>query len=114
VRNFVALVMRRQGYTVLSAADGREGLDKSLGHEGKIDLVIADLEMLGMNGVELCLRILDERPGTKALIISGADLDGIASPSGAVAFLSKPFGPLELREKVRGLLAPPAMLAASL
>ena len=61
VRNLVTLLMQQEGYFVLSAADGDEGLELSRKYPGSIELVIADVQMPRLKGSELCAHLLEER-----------------------------------------------------
>src|ERR1039458_6809689 len=63
IRNLVTLLLQRDGHLVLSAANGREGLELSRKYPGPIELVITDARMPRMNGTDLCAHLLQERPG---------------------------------------------------
>lgn len=79
IRNLVTLLMQREGYLVISPADGHEGLELSRKYPGKTDLVITDADMPRMNGTDLCGHLMEERPGIKMLIMSGTDMSEIVS-----------------------------------
>jgi CheY-like chemotaxis protein len=100
----VASWMEREGYQVIPASDGHEALELSREFPGKIDLVITDMEMPRLNGSDLCSHLLEERPGIKALVMSGEDLDKLRRDAGPLPMLPKPFDPGTLRAKVRALL----------
>jgi CheY-like chemotaxis protein len=53
IRNLVTLLLQHDGYFVMSAADGHEGLHLSRKYPGVIDLLITDMEMPRMNGTDL-------------------------------------------------------------
>jgi len=108
IRNLVTILLQRQGYIVLSASDGQEGLDLSRKYPGPIDLVITDLEMPRLNGMDLCTHLLEERPGIKVIVMTGADMHEIVSRNVHLPFLPKPFDGEALLERVRSLLAVPA------
>src|SRR5271169_5819438 len=91
IRNLVTLLMQQEGYFVLSAADGHEGLELSRRYPGSIDLVITDVQMPRLNGTDLCAHLLEERPGIKVLLMSGADMREIVSQNIDLPFLPKPF-----------------------
>src|SRR5258708_9709880 len=61
----------KQGYRVLEAADGAAAMQIVVAHEGTIHLLLTDVIMPGMNGRELAQRILELRPHTKVLYMSG-------------------------------------------
>jgi len=110
VRNLVGLMTQHEGHVVLSAADGQEGLELSRKYIGSIDLLITDMEMPRMSGTDLCAHLLEERPGIKVLVMSGADLSGLASQDGTLSFLHKPFDGKAVRERVQTILAAPRQL----
>jgi len=104
VRNLVTLFMQREGHLVLTAADGREGLELSRQYPGKIDLVITDVDMPRLNGTDLCAHLFEERPGIKVLVMSGADMSEIVSQNVNLPFLPKPFDGETLKARVRAIL----------
>lgn len=104
IRNLVTLLMQREGYFVLSAADGHEALELSRHYPGSIDLVITDVQMPRLNGTDLCAHLLEERPGIKALLMSGADITEIVSQNVDLPFLPKPFDGQTLNARVRAIL----------
>jgi DNA-binding response OmpR family regulator len=107
IRNLVTLLLQQEGYFVLSAADGHEGLQLSRQYPGSIDLLITDMEMPRLNGTDLCGHLLKERPGIKVLVMSGADMSEIVSQNAHLPFLPKPFDGQMLLTRVRALLGPP-------
>ena len=104
IRNLVTLLMQQEGYFVLSAADGHEGLELSRHYPGSIDLVITDVQMPRLNGTDLCAHLLEERPGIKVLLMSGADIREIVSQNVDLPFLPKPFDGQTLKARVRAIL----------
>jgi len=107
IRNVATLLLQRAGYFVLSADDGDAGLELSRKYPGRIDLVITDVNMPGMNGIDLCSHLMEERPGIKVLVMSGADMREIMHKA-SMPFLPKPFDGETLKAKVRKILAAPA------
>ncbi|MHB1447454.1 MAG: EAL domain-containing protein [Acidimicrobiales bacterium] len=107
VRRLLATLISTGGYRVVEAADGPTAL-KSLGGE-EIDLVLLDLGIPGMSGLEVLRRIRSD-PDTAQLpviIVTGADqLDDRVSglDSGASDYITKPFEPEELLARVRAQL----------
>jgi two-component system cell cycle sensor histidine kinase/response regulator CckA len=71
IREVLAQMLMRLGYQVVRADHGRHALDVSARHAGRIDLVLTDLIMPGMGGVELVHNLRLENPGLKVLYMSG-------------------------------------------
>ncbi len=105
VRTIVTRLLQRDGHLVLSAADGREALELARKHDGAIHLVITDYNMPHLNGGELCAHLIEERPGIKALVMSGTDVGDIVSQTANVRFLPKPFDCEKLRRHVDEIIA---------
>jgi two-component system cell cycle sensor histidine kinase/response regulator CckA len=107
VHALVLAVLKTQGYSTLTARDSDEALRLSDSHEGPIHLLITDVVMPPfMAGSELaqCMRML--RPEVKVLYISGYHANDLVLDEVGDAtadFLSKPFSPDLLLEKVRRL-----------
>jgi two-component system cell cycle sensor histidine kinase/response regulator CckA len=108
VRGLAGEILRRVGYTLLEAGSGEEALTVVDKHGSPIHLLVTDIMMPGMNGRELAERMRSLRPDLRVLYISGyvRDADTRAALLGnQSAFLSKPFTPETLTQKVRELLA---------
>jgi CheY-like chemotaxis protein len=107
VRDLVRTVLVDCGYSVLEVSGGKEALDLCRSHAGPVHLLLADVAMPGMGGRELFDRLSCERPGLRAVFVSGYAEDAIARggqlPPGT-AFQEKPFGPETLARKVRTVL----------
>src|SRR5258708_5069765 len=71
VRNLVRTILINEGYAVLDANDGEHALEISRGFPGSIHMLLTDVKMPKMNGLELSQQIARERPGIKVLIMSG-------------------------------------------
>ena len=59
-----------------------------------------------MNGTDLCGHLMEERPGIKVLMMSGADMREIVSQNANMPFLPKPFNGETLKARVRAILRP--------
>jgi CheY-like chemotaxis protein len=108
VRELVRTALTRAGYRVLAARDGEEALTRAAAHAGRIDLLLTDVVMPGMNGRELALRFRQARPDARVLFMSGFASDVIAADgglSGDSELLMKPFTPDELLSRVRAALS---------
>jgi DNA-binding response OmpR family regulator len=107
IRNLVTILLQREGYIVLSASDGQEGLELSRKYPGIIDLVITDVDMPRMNGTDLCAHLREERPGIKVIVMSGAEMGEIVRQNVNLPFLPKPFDGEALLERVHLILGAP-------
>jgi DNA-binding NarL/FixJ family response regulator len=68
-------------------------------------MVITDINMPRLNGIELYIQLLQERPGIRALLMTGADHGALTRAGVDLLVLLKPFAPNALVKKVRELLA---------
>ena len=97
--------MQRDGYLVLAAADGWEGLQLSRQFPGAIDLLITDVQMPRLNGIDLCAHLFRERPAIRVLFVTGVNVSEFAVLNAGLPVLTKPINGLALRAKVRAILA---------
>jgi two-component system cell cycle sensor histidine kinase/response regulator CckA len=104
LQKFVAALLFKCGYKVILASDGRDALLKSREFGGVIHLLLSDVEMPGMSGIELAIQLNQERPDTKILLISGL-ATGMLVLNNGWSFLPKPFMSDMLRDRVRDFLA---------
>ncbi|MFP4030390.1 MAG: response regulator [Desulfococcaceae bacterium] len=107
IRQMVAFSLKREGFSVTEAADGAEALEKA--REKPFDLVITDLDMPKMNGIQLVreLRELGGYGKTPILLLtteSDAGLKKEARNAGASGWIVKPFRPDQLVATVQKLL----------
>jgi signal transduction histidine kinase/CheY-like chemotaxis protein len=108
VRGLAARILSEHGYRVLEARDGPAALALVAGHDGVIDLLLADVVMPGMSGRDLSERVRAVRSGIKVLFISGYSDDVIANHDllrDDIPLLAKPFGIDALTRAVRAVLA---------
>jgi two-component system cell cycle sensor histidine kinase/response regulator CckA len=94
------------GYTVLEAADGGEAIEICERHEDEIHMVVTDMVMPGIGGLELSEEPLGRRPELRLLVISGYIERAIDEHalSTQVAFIQKPFSSSGLTSEVRKVL----------
>ncbi len=107
VRKLVSSVLTRHGHTVLLAESAEEALRLAAGHEGKIDIMVADVIMPGMNGPELAEEIAAQRPDMPVLFVSGYAESAIMHEGvldEGIHFMQKPFGPEKLLRRIRSVL----------
>jgi len=103
----VSYNLKKEGFVVSSAADGEEAL--KLIRAGQYDLVILDLMLPGIQGMELC-RIIRNDPGTAfvpiiMLTARGEEVDRVLGLEiGADDYLTKPFSPRELIARIKAVL----------
>jgi len=110
----VDAISQFDNYTVIEACDGIEGLERL--QEKFFDLVICDVMMPGMNGMDLLDRIREINPTTHVILITAyptIDLTVSAMKTGAVDFLAKPFNIDDLIYKVDFYLREKSMLGDS-
>ena len=109
IRQMVRIPLSTQGWTIVEAKNGNEALD--LVRSEKPDLVLLDVDMgPGPNGFDVCRQIkADEATKDIPVVMLTAhesDSDrAIGFAAGATQYLTKPFGPLELIDTIRGILA---------
>jgi signal transduction histidine kinase len=112
VRQLTAVTLRHLGYTVLEASDGLEALALLQSRSQlRIDLLLTDLVMPNLNGVELMERLAALRPEIKCLIVSGYTEDVLLQhglQDCATPILQKPFTNQQLSQFVREALDRPA------
>ena len=108
VRTFVLGMLQRAGYEVIVAVDGQDGLAKSREFKGAIHLLLSDVEMPNMTGIELATQIQIDRPEIRVLLMSGM-ASGILLLNEGWQFLPKPFMSNLLKERIQHLLEPGAI-----
>lgn len=106
VRGLVVRILDRGGYGVIEAVDGFDALAICEREGREIDMVVTDLQMPGMSGAELIVRIREQRPQMKALLVTGsggAEVEEAKAVMGTPV-LSKPFRPVDLLASVREMI----------
>ncbi|MFO7891823.1 MAG: response regulator [bacterium] len=107
VRNLTAKMLEQQGYNVIQAKEGMSALSLFKKNKDKIDLLITDVIMPYLNGVDLVEKIISNHPQIKVLFISG-HVDSILRKhnlqSKDFPFLQKPYTMEILGEKVRQVI----------
>lgn len=109
VREYLESVLSRAGYEVISAVNGKDGVD--LFRENPADLVVTDIIMPEKDGIETIMDLRRANPGLRVIAISGG---GRAEPEnylhsakllGANRTMKKPFTNQEILDAIRDLLA---------
>jgi PAS domain S-box-containing protein len=114
VRVFMRRTLEKQGYTVFEAANGREAIQRITHAPGDIDLVISDVVMPQMGGVELIAQAQAAGGAIRAIYMSGyadQDLGALDLTRPGIGFLQKPFDSELLARRVREVLDGPPMTA---
>jgi nitrogen-specific signal transduction histidine kinase/CheY-like chemotaxis protein len=110
VRALTRHVLGGCGFTILEADDGREALRTAQEHEGPIHLLVTDVVLPDLGGRVLVEQLLSVRPQMRVLYVSGYTDDAVVRHGileDQVHFLSKPFSPAVLAQKVREVLDSP-------
>ncbi|HEX7668864.1 MAG TPA: response regulator, partial [Polyangiaceae bacterium] len=100
-------ILTAAGYLVLCAKNGEQALQLLGEHTGRIDLLITDVIMPGLSGVELSRRMLDLDPELAVLLVSGyagKDIAELAELGPDVEFLQKPFDAVSLTSSATAAL----------
>ena len=106
IRQTLAQALIPMGLNVETAVNGEEALQKVT--EGEFDLMLLDLKMPGVDGMEVLRSLCELRPEIRIIIITayGTVKNAVeAIKLGAVDFIEKPFSPREIRELVNSVLA---------
>jgi DNA-binding NarL/FixJ family response regulator len=103
------MFLERNGYAVLTASDGAEALSVFQGRQENIALLISDVMMPNMNGLQLAAAVRTLRPQLPVILISG----NVPNADCGWGCIAKPFTSHELVERVRQVLAENAPQAAS-
>jgi two-component system response regulator MprA len=112
VRSALDRALRLDGYEIQLAADGAEALDRIA--ETRLDAVVLDVAMPGIDGLEVCRRLRGAGDRTPVLMLTARDAvdDRVAGlDAGADDYLVKPFALKELKARLRALVRraePPA------
>jgi DNA-binding response OmpR family regulator len=105
VRDTIGIMLEQEGFRAHLAADGREGLEKALSI--KPDLMLVDLRLPGMSGMEICKQVRAAPLNTPIIVLSavGDEIDKVLLLEiGADDYVVKPFGSRELLARIRALL----------
>jgi DNA-binding response OmpR family regulator len=115
LRHLVAQFLRTAGYAITEAAHGLEGLQQ-FREMGPFDLLLVDLNLPIMGGVELCRNVRQTAPLQPILVCSAAihhDVELDLRAIGVRDFLTKPYHPDALLERLARLVAPDPLSATA-
>ncbi len=105
LRDTIALLLENEGFRVTTAADGTAGFEEAI--RARPDLVLVDLRMPGMSGVEVCKQLRAAGARTPIIVLSaiGDEIDKVLLLEiGADDYVVKPFGTRELLARIRAVL----------
>jgi signal transduction histidine kinase/DNA-binding response OmpR family regulator len=114
VRAMAVRALEQAGYTVLAVESGEAALQLFEAQSERIRLVLTDVAMAGVDGLDLGRRLAEIRPGLPVLYMSGHPVDETARRGlhHGHDFIAKPFAPVALAEVVRALLDAAARVAS--
>lgn len=105
LRDTISMLLEQEGLRAVTAADGKTGLEKAL--TLKPQLILADLRLPGMSGIDLCRQLRDSHVKTPIIVLSaiGEEMDKVLLLEiGADDYIVKPFGTRELLARIRAVL----------
>ena len=105
LRDTIGILLEREGFRAILASDGQTGLDQAI--LAKPSLIITDLRLPGLSGVEVCKRLRSSGALTPIIVLSaiGEEIDKVLLLEiGADDYVVKPFGTRELLARIRAVL----------
>lgn len=101
IRDLIEIYLKNEGFQVLKASNGKEALEML--KEEEVHLIILDIMMPKMDGIEACMKIREEKSMPIIMLSAKAeDMDKIFGlTTGADDYMTKPFNPLELIARVK-------------
>src|SRR3954463_3416374 len=106
LRETLTRSFRREGHTTLAVADGRSAIDRA--STSRFDVVLLDVALgAGPDGYEVCRTLRARRNVVPIIMLTALDSEADAAPgleAGADDYVTKPFGPAELRSRIRAVL----------
>lgn len=104
IRDLISIYLKNEGYNVIQASNGEEGLD--ILRDNQVHLIVLDIMMPKINGMEMCIKVREiaEMP-IIMLSAKTQDMDKIMGlTTGADDYITKPFNPLELVARIKSQL----------
>jgi CheY-like chemotaxis protein len=113
VARYAQTVLERAGYTVMTAFDGQDALQYCQRHDGAIDVLLTDIQMPRLNGLQLAQCLVDHKLNVPVLFMTGyksdSELKGelrAVKGMGGQTLLQKPFTPARLLVVIEQALQP--------
>ena len=108
IRRLIRMTLEYDGFEVLEATDGAQGL--SMARQHRPDLVLMDVRMPGLSGIQACQAIRSDPLLARVPVVMLSTADSVEDvqhglDAGASAYLTKPFMPIDLLELVHSLIA---------
>ena len=109
IRQMVRITLSTQGWTIIEAENGQTAIE--LARSERPDLMLLDVDMgAGPNGFDVCreLKAGEDTKDIPIVMLTAHDSESdraVGFAAGAAQYLTKPFGPLELIDTIRGILA---------
>lgn len=104
IRDLIAIYLKNEGYKVLQAADGAEGLE--ILEQNEVHLVVLDIMMPKIDGIHMCMKVREVKEMPIIMLSAKTqDMDKILGlTTGADDYVTKPFNPLELIARIKSQL----------
>jgi DNA-binding response OmpR family regulator len=105
LRDTIGVMLEQEGFRAVLEADGRSGFEKAV--TLKPDLILVDLRLPGMSGIEICKQVRAAQAATPIIVLSavGEEIDKVLLLEiGADDYVVKPFGTRELMARIRAVL----------
>ncbi len=103
IREIIAITLKRAGYEVTEACDGEQALNTYAQKEGDFDVVLLDIMMPNLDGLEVCKRLRNESSTVGIIMLTAKtqEMDKVSGLlMGADDYITKPFSPSELMARV--------------
>ena len=103
IREIIAITLKRAGYEVTEACDGQQALDIYAEKNGAFDVVLLDIMMPNLDGLEVCKRLRNESSTVGIIMLTAKtqEMDKVSGLlMGADDYITKPFSPSELMARV--------------
>jgi signal transduction histidine kinase/CheY-like chemotaxis protein len=107
LRSYIAEILRSLDYRVMLAANSTEALERLASNKGRVDLLLTDIVMPGLNGRQLADKAREQNPDLKVLYMTGYSRNAVVHQGRldeGVDLLQKPMSQAELAHRVRAVL----------